>query len=263
MDWCRLWHDAPDDPKWRVIAQKAGVRTGYVWAVWCRMLVNASKSSERGHLESWDDEVEAVALDYEHEEVQAIRKAMQGKVLDGNRLMGWEKRQPKREDDSSERVKRYRKSVTQRNAGADDETQAGADVTPRNAPDKSRLDTDKKTDTPPCVPPQGGKRNRATRLPDNWSLSVDDMRFAAEQGLICNEIAHEAAKFADYWRAQPDDKARKVNWSATWRNWVRRRQENRPTGPPRLAVDNDRAAHDRREMLRGAGMLGGDDVASG
>lgn len=93
MDWCRLWHDAPDDPKWRLIARKAGVRVGDVWAVWTRMMVRASASSERGMISGWDDEVEAVALDFEPEDVTAIREAMQGRVLDGDRLSGWDKRQ--------------------------------------------------------------------------------------------------------------------------------------------------------------------------
>lgn len=110
MDWCRLWHDAPDDPKWRLIARKANVRVGDVWAVFTRMLVRASTSGERGSIAGWDDEVEAIALDFEPSEIEAIRKAMQGRVLEGNKLSGWERRQPKREreDDSADRVQAHR-----------------------------------------------------------------------------------------------------------------------------------------------------------
>jgi len=73
------------------------------------MLVNASQSGERGSLENWDDEDVAAALEMETEQVRAIREAMQGKVLDGQHLTGWEKRQPLREDESRyERVKRHR-----------------------------------------------------------------------------------------------------------------------------------------------------------
>jgi len=129
MDWCRLWHDAPDDPKWRLIARKAGVRVGDVWAVFTRMLVRASASSERGSIAGWDDEVEAIALDFEPHEIVAIREAMQGRVLDGNKLSGWSKRQPKREreDDSAERVREHRDRLKEQ------ESANLSNVTPCNA----------------------------------------------------------------------------------------------------------------------------------
>ena len=117
------------------------------------------------------------------------------------------------------------------------------------------------TDTPPCVPPQGGKPAKGTRIPDDWEAGPKERAFAKEMGLNDAQIAFEAAKFADHWRQSSSKNAVKRDWLAGWRNWLR--SDYRSTGPPRLAVDNDRAAHDRREMLRGAGMLGGDDVASG
>lgn len=144
MDWCRLWHDAPDDPKWRLIARKANVRVGDVWAVFTRMLVRASASGERGSIAGWDDEVEAIALDYEPHEVTAIREAMQGRILDGDRLSGWPKRQPKRErdDNSTDRVREHReRQKAQETAIVDDETPYNANVgteTPRL--DESRED---------------------------------------------------------------------------------------------------------------------------
>lgn len=98
-DWVRLWHDMPTDPKWRVIARKSRQPLPCVIALFNLMMVNASgNAAERGSLCGWDDEDAAAALDMEPEEVAAIREAMQGKVLEGNRLTGWERRQPKRED---------------------------------------------------------------------------------------------------------------------------------------------------------------------
>ena len=132
MDWCRLWHDAPDDPKWRLIARKAGCRAGDVWAVFTRMMVRASASGDRGSIAGWDDEVEAVALDFEPHEVAAIREAMRGRVLDGDVLSGWSKRQPKRErqepsGSSTERVREHRERQKAQ------ETAIVDDVTPCNA----------------------------------------------------------------------------------------------------------------------------------
>lgn len=109
--WVRLWDDMPTDPKWRVIAKRAGRPIPEVMAVFLFMLSNAGGSSERGTLENWNDEDVAAALDIDEAHVAAIRSAMQGKTLDGDKLTGWEKRQPKRErddDNSTERVKAFR-----------------------------------------------------------------------------------------------------------------------------------------------------------
>lgn len=134
-DWVRLWHDMPTDPKWRVIARKGGQPLPCVIAVFTLMLTNASgNASERGVLLGWDHEDAGAALDMDASDVEAIYDAMQGKVLDGQRLTGWERRQPKREDTGvAARVARHRE--TKRNA-------AERDVTHGNAPDKSREDSD-------------------------------------------------------------------------------------------------------------------------
>ncbi|MCA9101921.1 MAG: hypothetical protein KDA63_12250, partial [Planctomycetales bacterium] len=39
----------------------------------------------------------------------------------------------------------------------------------------------------------------------------------------------EFAKFIDYWKAIPGSKGRKVDWDATFRNWIRRAAERKPT----------------------------------
>lgn len=122
----------PTDPKWRSISRRSGQPISCVIAVFNLLMVNACGSEERGALHNWDSEDAAAALDMEPIDVEAIISAMEGKVLDNGHLTGWEKRQPKREDNSAERVREYRK----RNA-----TQPSADVTQRNAPDTD-TDTD-------------------------------------------------------------------------------------------------------------------------
>jgi len=100
--WVRLWHDMPTDPKWRTIARKSGQPLPCVIALFNLIMVNASSNvDERGTLYNWNDDDAAAALDMEPEAVIAIIAAMQGKVLETNRLTGWEKRQPKREDDGA------------------------------------------------------------------------------------------------------------------------------------------------------------------
>ncbi|RVU04115.1 hypothetical protein EOE18_13165 [Novosphingobium umbonatum] len=97
--WVRLWHDMPTDPKWRTIARKSGQRIGDVIAVFTFLMVAASSNeSARGTIAGFDPEDVAGALDLDTADIEAIVKAMQGKVLDGDRLANWDKRQPKRED---------------------------------------------------------------------------------------------------------------------------------------------------------------------
>ena len=112
--WLRLWHDMPTDPKFRVIAKKSGRPLSEVLSVFVLMLTNASgNETARGALANWSDEDTAAALDIDADAVTAIREAMQGKTLNGDKLSGWAKRQPKREDNSAERVKAFRERSKQ------------------------------------------------------------------------------------------------------------------------------------------------------
>ncbi|WP_371763364.1 helix-turn-helix domain-containing protein [Massilia sp.] len=83
--------------------------------------------------------------------------------------------------------------------------------------------------------PSGNQRETrkapGTRLPKDWMPSFDDARFCAEQRPDLN-IDQVADSFRDYWTARAGKDATKVDWPATWRNWVRneRRQQGRTTG---------------------------------
>jgi hypothetical protein len=136
MPWLRLWNEMPTDPKWRAIGLKSKQPVSAIIAVFIMMLTNASANSKnRGSLDNWSDEDAAAALELDEEAVKEIHVAMKGKVLDGDRLTGWEKRQVLREDDSTPRVRRHRaqkgnalqRCVTHSNApdtDADSETDA-------------------------------------------------------------------------------------------------------------------------------------------
>ena len=133
-DWLRLWHDMPTDPKWRTIARASGQSISSVMAVYLHVLVCASNATERGRTQSLVCEDVASALDMNTEDVEHILEKMQGRVLDGDKVRGWEKRQPVRDDGSAERAKAWR------------EAQKEAKRTQPNACERNRtLDTD--TDT--------------------------------------------------------------------------------------------------------------------
>lgn len=142
-DWVRLWHDMPTDPKWRVIARKSGATISEVIAVFNFVMVNASaNASERGRTHNLFAEDIAAALDADEAMIDGILAAMKGKVIcpDGS-LLGWQKRQPKREDSSAERAKKWReeRKRTQENANERPETETEED----NTLAKANADSDK------------------------------------------------------------------------------------------------------------------------
>jgi hypothetical protein len=98
---------------------------------------------------------------------------------------------------------------------------------------------------------------RGTRLPDDWQPTPDLIAWARAQcpGV---DLAHETAMFVDYWRAQPGQRGVKLDWPATWRNWVRkaytevrrRGGRSRQTLPERMAAAAaERHARDARVLL--------------
>lgn len=87
-------------------------------------------------------------------------------------------------------------------------------------------------------PPAQDHGRRASRLPADWQPSHDDWRFAAERGMDDAKIRDSVGAFVDYWHAEAGARSRKLDWSATWRNWVRREMQrfsgrnSRPVTPP-------------------------------
>jgi len=74
---------------------------------------------------------------------------------------------------------------------------------------------------------RAARADRGTRLPADWSPTEDDRAFASALGVA---VDREAASFRDYWTSKPGADGRKTNWSATWRNWVRRSSERKGNG---------------------------------
>lgn len=68
---------------------------------------------------------------------------------------------------------------------------------------------------------------RGSRLPIDWVPDPDGLAFAVTS--INGRSESELAKFRDYWASQPGQKGVKTDWSATWRNWVRRASETKPS----------------------------------
>ncbi|WP_257835253.1 hypothetical protein [Burkholderia glumae] len=158
IEWFRLWHDMPNDPKWRTIARASGQPIHLVLSVALHLMVDASRNVTRGHVTVTEEDV-ASALDVTNEAVEAIFSAMQGRVLDGDRLSGWEKRQPKREDSGNPETgaksaaERKRAQREREKSIPGSESEEG--VTRSHETSRTDTDTEKSKEEPP-IPPKGG-----------------------------------------------------------------------------------------------------------
>lgn len=68
--------------------------------------------------------------------------------------------------------------------------------------------------------PSGSSKKRGARLSEDWALPDDWRTYAVGKGLQDRQIALEAEKFKNHWISQPGQRGVKVDWLATWRNWI-------------------------------------------
>jgi hypothetical protein len=55
----------------------------------------------------------------------------------------------------------------------------------------------------------------------------------------------ETERFCDYWRAIPGARGRKLDWPATWRNWLRKEHDDEMARRTRAAPREKPAANER------------------
>ena len=79
----------------------------------------------------------------------------------------------------------------------------------------------------PSATKQPGERRNGSRLPSNWQLPTSWLTWALGQpfGFDEDQVRTEAEKFRDYWLGKAGKDALKVDWEATWRNWMRKAHE--------------------------------------
>jgi hypothetical protein len=212
--WIRLWAELPHDPKFRTIARITSQPTANVIAVYIHMLVCAADDSDldvtqcdaarRGKIVSWQDEDIATALDLETEEITQIREAMQGRLLEGEYIKGWDARQPKREDSSKERTKRWREGKKNENV-----TQCDADVTQCDSKNKNKIkikDLNKEK-----------VKKEKVRLED-FRVLDKHIEYAERKG--CPSPHTQIEKFKNYYLARPKRMKEISNWDLTFYNWL-------------------------------------------
>ncbi|HAW1833168.1 TPA: phage replisome organizer [Escherichia coli] len=245
--WLRLWHDMPNDPKWRTISRVSGQPIATVMAVYIHLLVSASRNvttchgvSLRGHTDVTTEDL-ASALDVTEEVIDSILQAMQGRVLDGDLITGWEKRQVLKEDNGNvsqtakspaerKRAQREREKSRKQNDECHEESRICHDES-RICHDMSRrVTTDKDTDkelNPTHNARESAPTSESNGMPlqaaepdyleglsepigkfpmtDGWHPALDFRRRAALWGVALSEpefTPAELAAFRDYWAAE-------------------------------------------------------------
>ena len=81
--------------------------------------------------------------------------------------------------------------------------------------------TDTDTDTVKTEA-KASEKKRGTRLSEDWFLPRDWGAWAVDAGMPDPVVRREADKFRDYWIGRTGQSASKLDWQATWRNWVRK-----------------------------------------
>jgi hypothetical protein len=146
MDWFRSHHGAPTDAKYLMLARRAGVAAHEVAFVWWALLDYASQNEPRGSITGFDPEALACFSGLDESKIKAIEGVCRekGMIDQADMLSAWARRQPKREDDSSKRVREYRDRQKT-------ETQCNASVTQGNG----RAEQSRTEQNIPPLPPEG------------------------------------------------------------------------------------------------------------
>ncbi|SDC66783.1 hypothetical protein SAMN05428966_10274 [Massilia sp. PDC64] len=121
IDWFRWHHGSVNDPKFGLVAKKAGARVGDVIAVWALVLEQASANVDRGACADLDYEATDFLLGADDGTTERIVEAMRARgLITDNRVTRWEDRQPKRERVDTTATERKRaQRERERDSGAD------------------------------------------------------------------------------------------------------------------------------------------------
>jgi hypothetical protein len=121
---------------------------------------------------------------------------------------------------------------------------ASAKQMQEQTPSKPVADTDTDTDTD-TTPPKGGvSRKRASRIREDFEVTPE-MRLWASNKAPNTDLGLETEKFINFWVAKSGKDATKLDWVATWRNWILNARTSQPA----------RMDHSARGLAKGMAML--------
>ena len=211
MPWFRMYSECVDDEKLRLLAFED--RWHFVAILCCKA---SGIIDEAGPLLRRKVAVklglDTAALD------EAIRRLSEVELIDKETLqpLAWARRQFK-SDDSTERVRAYRERM-KRDGNVSETAQ----------------ETDTDTDTDTEEKKESARSPRGSRLPSGFP--TPECLDWCKQERPDLDVLSLRDKFRDYWLAVPGARGRKLDWPATWRNFVRSEFAKPRDGPRRSAA---------------------------
>ena len=145
-----------------------------------------------------------------------------------------------------ERTRRHReRNATQRDVTLHDVTADYSELPPKQpetaeTPRVSSTSLEVPEEPPEKENPIGGfpksspvpkPKARGTRLGADWTASAADLDYGRNLGIPEPTLLREAEKFRDFWIAKAGPNGVKLDWPATWRNWIRRVADDRGFAP--------------------------------
>lgn len=219
IQWFRWHHGSVTDPKFQLVSRKSGASLSEVIAIWAFVLESASASDERGNFGDIDHEAIDCMLGLDDGMTQKVIEQMAARgIVSGSEVSNWDKRQPKKEDETAndrKRRQREREHELQLAASVTEESQTvtpchaeSQTVTPRHAREEKRREEKKNTPQPPkgdgeddrfaefwsCWPENERRQDKA-KCRAKWAR--DGLGLLADQ--IFADV--EAKKCSDKWRA--------------------------------------------------------------
>lgn len=200
LPWFRLHTDIIDDEKIRLLAFEDR------WHFVALMCCKRSGLLDKGDPPDLLRRKLSVKLGLAMRELEAavLRIAEVGLICNETfQPIAWDDRQFL-SDNSSDRVKRHRDRVKRF---------SNVSVTP---PETDTEPDDRAESTASAA------KKRGTRLPDDWVPSFALKKWALDEtNNQASFLVTEVFKFKDYWKACSGQKGVKLDWDATFRNWIR------------------------------------------
>lgn len=223
MSDARISTGLPSHPKTRKLIRRLGPASG--WSLVCLFLWTASNRHD-GDLSGLSGEDIELAADWAGDPGVFIAALCEVRFLDGKdgayTVHDWSTHNPwaaaygKRKE-SAVHAARMRWA-----------SESHAEVSKPQCPIPNHTYTKpnpKPEQASPAAPPA-----RGTRLKADWWPSE------ATEGWVMDEHPHvsfdnQLAAFRDYWTAKPGKDGRKLDWDATFRNWIRNSRQTARAGP--------------------------------
>lgn len=132
----------------------------------------------------------------------------------------------------SGQVRRAKRSNTEARASSTTDANASRLLEPPTRPDPSSSSAHLEWgvqggDAPQGPPRKRGSPSRATRIPEDFAITAEMLAWARQHAPGVDG-RFETAQFCDYWRAKSGRDATKLDWVATWRNWMRNAAKRAP-----------------------------------